>query len=59
MWFPEIGPDYEAANPGLAEALNANETKFADVPIMQEALQQLHEMYELGYFGEDVLSNVQ
>ena len=57
LWFPEIGPDYEAANPGLAEALNANETKFADVPIMQEALQQLQEMYELGYFGEDALSN--
>jgi raffinose/stachyose/melibiose transport system substrate-binding protein len=57
LWFLEVGPAYEAANPGLAAALNANETKFADDPTMLRALQQLQEMYALGYFGEDALSN--
>ncbi len=57
LWFLEIGPAYEAANSGLADALNANETKFADDPTMLLAVQQLQETYELGYFGEDALSN--
>jgi raffinose/stachyose/melibiose transport system substrate-binding protein len=57
LWFPEIGPVYEAASPGLVEKLNANEAKFADDPTMLLALTQLLETYELGYFGEDALSN--
>jgi raffinose/stachyose/melibiose transport system substrate-binding protein len=57
LWFPEIGPVYEAASPGLVERLNANEAKFADDPTMLLALTQLLETYELGYFGEDALSN--
>ncbi|GAB4565017.1 MAG: extracellular solute-binding protein [Anaerolineae bacterium] len=57
LWFPMIGPRFEELNPGLAEKLNRNEIKFADVPIMLEALQQLQEMYELGFFGENALSD--
>jgi len=57
LWFPEVGPVYEAASPGLSQALNANETTLAADATMLQALTQLLETYELGYFGEDVLSN--
>jgi raffinose/stachyose/melibiose transport system substrate-binding protein len=57
LWFLEMGPVYEAADPGLADALNANEATFADNPTMMTALTQLKEMYDKGYFGEDALSN--
>ncbi len=57
LWFLEMGPVYEAANPGLADALNANEATFAGNPTMLTALNQLKEMYDKGYFGSDTLSN--
>jgi len=57
LWFLEMGPVYEAANPGLADALNANKATFADNPTMLTALNQLKEMYDKGYFGADALSN--
>jgi len=57
LWFLEMGPVYEAANPGLAENLNTNKTKFADDPTMLTALTQLKEIYDKGYFGDDALSN--
>jgi raffinose/stachyose/melibiose transport system substrate-binding protein len=57
LWFLEMGPVYEAATPGLADALNANEATFAGNPTMTTALTQLKEMYDNGYFGEDALSN--
>jgi raffinose/stachyose/melibiose transport system substrate-binding protein len=57
LWFPEIGPAYEAASPGLTESLNANETTFSDNPTMLQALTQIQEIFEMGFFGEDALSN--
>lgn len=57
LWFMEMGPAYEAANPGLADALNANQATFASDPTMLTALTQLKEMYDKGYFGVDALSN--
>ncbi len=57
LWFPEIGPRYEEVNPGLTEALNTNQAKFADNPTMLLAMTQLKEMYDLGYFGPDALTN--
>jgi raffinose/stachyose/melibiose transport system substrate-binding protein len=57
LWFLEMGPVYEAADPGLADALNANEATFVDNPTMMTALTQLKEMYDKGYFGDDALSN--
>src|SRR4030042_355676 len=57
LWFLEMGPAYEAANPGLADALNANEATFANNPTMLTALTQFKEMYDKGYFGADALSN--
>ena len=49
LWFPEIGPVYEAANPGLAESLNRNKTNFAEDPTMLLALTQYKEMYDKGF----------
>ncbi len=57
LWFPMIGPRFEEANPGLSDELNANETTFAEIPIMQEALTQLQELYDLGCFGDNALSD--
>jgi raffinose/stachyose/melibiose transport system substrate-binding protein len=57
LWFLEMGPVYEAATPGLADALNANQATFAGNPTMMTALNQLQEMYDKGYFGADALSN--
>jgi raffinose/stachyose/melibiose transport system substrate-binding protein len=57
LWFLEMGPAYEAANPGLADALNANTTTFAENATMKTALDEIKEMYDKGYFGADALSN--
>jgi raffinose/stachyose/melibiose transport system substrate-binding protein len=57
LWFAEMGPIYEAATPGLYEALNANETTLADDSTMLLALEQIQELYINGYFGPDALSN--
>jgi raffinose/stachyose/melibiose transport system substrate-binding protein len=57
LWFPMVGPRFEELNPGLAEQLNANEVKFAEVPVMVEAMTQLKELYDLGCFGDNALSD--
>lgn len=57
LWFPMVGPRFEEANPGLADQLNANTTKFAEVPIMQDAMTELNELYEMGCFGDNALSD--
>jgi raffinose/stachyose/melibiose transport system substrate-binding protein len=57
LWFPEVGPRFEQAEPGLAARLNANKEKFADSKIMLEDLTELKEMYDLGFFGPDALSD--
>jgi raffinose/stachyose/melibiose transport system substrate-binding protein len=57
LWFPMVGPRFEELNPGLAEQLNANEVKFAEVPAMVEAMTQLKELYDLGCFGDNALSD--
>jgi raffinose/stachyose/melibiose transport system substrate-binding protein len=53
-----MGPAYEAANPGLADALNANEATFAGNETMTAALTQIKEMFDKGYFGADALSDL-
>ena len=57
LWFPMVGPRFEEVNPGLAEQLNKNEVKFAEVPIMVEAMTQMKELYDLGCFGDNALSD--
>jgi raffinose/stachyose/melibiose transport system substrate-binding protein len=57
LWFPMVGPRFEELNPGLAEQLNANEVTFAESPVMVEAITQLKELYDLGCFGDNALSD--
>jgi raffinose/stachyose/melibiose transport system substrate-binding protein len=57
LWFPMVGPRYEELNPGLAEELNANKVEFAAVPVMVDAMTQLKELYDLGCFGDNALSD--
>ncbi|HHY54268.1 MAG TPA: carbohydrate ABC transporter substrate-binding protein [Chloroflexi bacterium] len=57
LWFPMVGPRFEELNPGLAERLNKNEVKFAETPVMVEAMTQLKELYDLGCFGDNALSD--
>ena len=57
LWFPELGPAYEAASPGLEDRLNTNQTKMAEDPTMQLALGQLNDLYSKDCFGENALSD--
>ena len=43
--------------PGLADELNANTATFADNESMLTDLQQLKELYDAGYIGENALSD--
>ncbi len=51
--FFQIGGVYEAAQPGLYEALNSNQATFAGNEKMLEVLNQFKELSDLGYMGED------
>ncbi|MDG0791821.1 extracellular solute-binding protein [Cohnella ginsengisoli] len=57
LWFPEIGPKFEEASPGLVDKLNANQAQLADVPIMEQALTQFSELVKKGYMGKSYFSN--
>lgn len=57
LWFPELGPRYEEASPGLAEMLNSNEASFADDPTMLTVVEQLKELYDMGCFGDNALAD--
>ena len=57
LWFNEVGPAYEAATPGLAAALNANDATFAGNELMLANLTQLKEMYDSGFLGENALAD--
>jgi raffinose/stachyose/melibiose transport system substrate-binding protein len=57
LWYPEIGPAFEKEAPGLADKLNTNAAKFVDDATMKKALSQIKEMIDLGYWGENYMSN--
>lgn len=56
LWFPEVGAQAEALEPGLVDNLNANKTTFAGDATMAKALTQINDLYQKGYFGKDALS---
>lgn len=51
--FFQIGGVYEAAEPGLYDALNNNTATFAGNETMLKVLAQFQEMSDNGYFGKD------
>lgn len=55
--FAQIGGRYEELHPGLYEKLNNNQIKFAEVPAMLQALKQMKEIADCGYYGKDFLAN--
>jgi len=57
LWFPENGPRYEEVTPGLAAELNANKATFANNPTMLADIQQLKELYDAGFMGQNALSD--
>lgn len=57
MWFCEAGGKFEELVPGLVEKLNNNELKFAEVPEFKKALEQMKEVVDKGYFGDNYLSD--
>lgn len=57
LWFPEICAAVETSQPGTAEKLNNNEATFAENQMMKTILEQMNEMIEKGYWGENYMSN--
>jgi raffinose/stachyose/melibiose transport system substrate-binding protein len=56
LWFPTIGGQTEALEPGLNDKLNKNTATFAGNANMEKALTQLNDLYTKGYFGKNALS---
>jgi len=57
LWWHEVGPQYEELEPGMVEALNKNEKKLADFTGPKKAFEQIKELADLGYWGDNYLSN--
>lgn len=57
LWFCEMGAQYEKTEPGLIEKLNNNETKCADSAVMKTAVDQIKEMVDKGYWGENYMAD--
>ena len=57
LWFPFVGPSFEAAEPGLADKLNANTATFAGDANMTKAMTQINQLYQSGCFGDNALSD--
>jgi len=58
LWFAEMGAAYEKAEPGLVDALNGNTKTFVDSAIMKTAIDQIKEMADKGYWGENYMADV-
>lgn len=58
LWFPETAVQAEAKTPGLFDQLNNNETTLAQNDTMKTILTQIKEMVDLGYWGDNYMSNL-
>nr|WP_051527189.1 ABC transporter substrate-binding protein [[Eubacterium] cellulosolvens] len=57
LLFTETSQMYEANQPGISVRLNNNTEKFADNPLMLQALGQLKELADANCFGESFISD--
>ena len=57
LWFCELGVAIEHAEPGTAEKLNNNEMGFADSATAKQLVEQIKEMVDLGYWGDNYMAN--
>ena len=58
LWFAEMGAAYDKAEPGLVDGLNGNTKTFAASAIMKTAIDQIKEMADKGYWGENYMADV-
>ncbi|MDF2905242.1 MAG: carbohydrate transporter substrate-binding protein [Herbinix sp.] len=57
LWLPETAVQAEVVAPGLADKLNSNETTLAANDTLKLIVTQIKEMADLGYWGENYMSN--
>ena len=57
LWFCEMGVAIEHAEPGTADKLNSNTMKFADSAAAKQLIEQIKEMADLGYWGDNYMAN--
>lgn len=57
LWFCELGPAFEKAEPGLEDKLNNNQEKFADSAVLKTAINQIKEMADKGYWGKNYMAD--
>ena len=57
LWLLEMTTLIENNNPGTLDKLNTPEGKFADIPEALEATEQIKELVDLGYFGDNFMSD--
>ena len=57
MWFCEIGGRFEELQPGIVDALNNNETTFAETEMFKTCLEQIKAQADAGYFGDNYQSD--
>lgn len=57
MLWTESAQVHDKKNPGIIDKLNKNETTFAEDADMNLAVEQLKELYDKGYFGDNCLSD--
>jgi raffinose/stachyose/melibiose transport system substrate-binding protein len=59
LWFPEVGAQMEALEPGLYANLNANKATLAGDQNVTKAMTQINDLYQKGCFGKSALSAVE
>ncbi len=57
MLWAESGQVHEKLEPGIVEKLNTNQATFAETETMKTAVDQLNEMAQNGYFGDNYMSD--
>ncbi|MDD3920943.1 MAG: ABC transporter substrate-binding protein [Eubacteriales bacterium] len=57
LWFPELGPAIEKKEPGMAAKLNGNQAKFADSATAKLIVEQIKDMVDSGYWGDNYMDN--
>lgn len=57
LWFPELCVAVEKNEPGTAEKLNSNETTFAESATAKLIIEQIKEMVDAGYWGDNYMAN--
>ena len=57
LWFCELGVAIEHDEPGTADKLNSNTVKFADLATAKKLIEQIKEMVDLGYWGDNYMAN--